>query len=32
MLPSGNDAAYVLAENFGYIIMCFKNNYSDRID
>lgn len=32
MLPSGNDAAYVLAENFGYIIKCFKNNQSDRLD
>ena len=31
MLPSGNDASYVLAENFGYIIKCFKNSYSDRI-
>ena len=24
MLPSGNDAAYVLAENIGYIIKCEK--------
>ena len=32
MLPSGNDAAYVLAENFGYIIKCFKNNCSDRMN
>ena len=24
MLPSGNDAAYVLAENFGYILKCEK--------
>jgi hypothetical protein len=29
MLPSGNDAAFVLAENFGYIIkQKLKNNYS----
>jgi len=32
MLPSGNDAAYVLAENFGYVIKCIKNNHSNRID
>ena len=24
MLPSGNDAAYTLAENFGYILKCEK--------
>jgi D-alanyl-D-alanine carboxypeptidase len=24
MLPSGNDAAYVLAENIGYILKCDK--------
>ena len=24
MLPSGNDAAFVLAENIGYIIKCDK--------
>lgn len=24
MLPSGNDAAYVLAENFGFIYKIFK--------
>lgn len=26
MLPSGNDASYVLAENFGYIIKIYNNN------
>ncbi len=24
MLPSGNDCAFVLAENFGYILKCEK--------
>ena len=26
MLPSGNDAAHCLAENFGYILKCEKKN------
>ena len=32
MLPSGNDAAYVLAENLGYIIKCVKKNQQHKID
>ena len=32
MLPSGNDAAYALAENFGFIIKCAKKEKLDTID
>ena len=32
MLPSGNDAAYVLAENLGFIIKCDKKNRQDKLD
>jgi len=32
MLPSGNDAAYVLAENIGYILKCEKKDKLSVID
>lgn len=32
MLPSGNDAAHCLAENFGYILKCEKKNRKNTID
>ena len=32
MLPSGNDAAYVLAENFGYIHKIHNKNLNEQIE
>ena len=32
MLPSGNDAAFVLAENFGYILKQLKKEKFQIID
>jgi D-alanyl-D-alanine carboxypeptidase len=32
MLPSGNDAAFVLAENFGYILKLKKQEKHHLID
>ena len=32
MLPSGNDAAWCLAENFGYIIKNYKKSKTSLID
>lgn len=32
MLPSGNDAAQCLAENFGYLLRCEKKNKTGTIE
>ena len=32
MLPSGNDAAYCLAQNFGFILKCDKKDKISIID
>ena len=32
MLPSGNDAAWCLAENFGYIIKNYKKSKTQLLD
>ena len=32
MLPSGNDAAQCLAENFGYILRCEKKSKTGTIE